>query len=147
MFSKLRKYLILCLCFAFLFVNSKCSDDDEVDGNCGPAAVIDYGYYNTAESNNYDMVSANITGNCLNVEIAASGCDGSNWSLVLLDSGDIAESNPVQRDLKLVFSNLEDCQAFVSQTRVFDLANLQIPEDHSVILNIDGLDESLTYIY
>ena len=144
---KFPKSVLASICFILLFINAKCSDDDEAESSCGPMAVIDAGFYDASESDAYNLMSAEIMGNCLTVEISAGGCDGSTWSLVLVDSGAIAESIPAKRSLKLVFSNLEDCEAQITQTRVFDLRNIQIEGSSAVILNFQNLDEVLRYDY
>ena len=147
MINKLPKSLLLGLCFTLLFMNTQCDEDDEVQSYCGEAVVVDPGYYETATSDPYDLISAEITDNCLNIEFSASGCDGSTWSAVLVDSGDIMESSPEQRNLKLVFSNEELCQAVFEQTRIFDLTNLQIEGSSSILLNIEDFPAPLTYNY
>lgn len=130
-----------------LFTNAKCSDDDESRSSCGSAAVIAPGFFETAESENFDFINVEILDNCLNVEILAIGCDGNNWSLVLVDSGRITETDPTRRNLKLVFSNEESCETLITQSRNFDLQNLRMEGSETIELKIEGLDDSLIYNY
>jgi hypothetical protein len=128
-------------------MNTQCDDDAPLQDPCGQAVVIDSGFYDTAESNVYDLISAEIQENCLTIKISASGCDGNSWSMVLVDSGAVAESSPEQRYLKFVFTNQEVCLAIVNQQRSFDLSSLQINGSNEIILNIEEFPESLTYTY
>ncbi|NRA91407.1 MAG: hypothetical protein HRU26_01765 [Psychroserpens sp.] len=79
--------------------------------------------------------------------MSASGCDGDTWSLILVDSGNVAESFPPQRFLKLIFSNEEECLAAITQSRIFNLANLRVEGTNEVVLNIEGIPEPLNYMY
>ncbi|WP_204346784.1 hypothetical protein [Psychroserpens algicola] len=144
---KTPKLLLSFFCFMLLFMNTQCDDDDEVQEPCGQMVVVDSGFYDSAESGFYDLISAEIEDNCLNINISASGCDGSTWSMVLVDSGAVAESSPEQRFLKFVFTNQEVCLAVFTQERSFDLSTLQIDGSHEIILNIEDFPEPLTYTY
>lgn len=144
---KTPRHFLFFFCFAFLFMNTQCDEDNEVQVPCGQTVVVDSGFYETAESDMYEIVDVHIEENCLIVNLSASGCDGTTWSLVLVDSGNVAESLPEQRYLKLVFSNAEECDAVVSQERSFDLTAIRIIGSNEIILNIEGLDESLNYMY
>nr|WP_321222200.1 hypothetical protein [uncultured Psychroserpens sp.] len=128
-------------------MNTQCDDDDVVSIPCDQTVVVDNGFYETAESNMYEVGNIVFNDNCLSIEISASGCDGNSWSMVLVDSGNVAESSPEQRYLKFVLTNQEVCLAFISQERSFDLTPLQIDGSNEIILNIEGFPESLTYNY
>lgn len=141
------KIIGLCCCFILLFMNTQCDDDDIQVSPCDQVTVIDNGFYTTSESSEFSFQAAEIIENCLNVSISASGCDGSTWSMVLVDSGNIAESFPEQRYLKFVFTNNETCLAVFNQDRSFDISNLQIEGSNEIILNIEGFPESITYQY
>nr|WP_321231661.1 hypothetical protein [uncultured Psychroserpens sp.] len=144
---KISKLILSLCCFMLLFMNTQCDDDDEVQDPCGQVVVIDSGFYDTAESGFYNLISAEITENCLNINISASGCDGNSWSMVLVDSGAVAESSPEQRYLKFVFTNPEVCLAVFTQERTFDLSALQVTGSNEIILNIEDFPEPLTYTY
>ncbi|MBO6605991.1 hypothetical protein [Psychroserpens sp.] len=141
------KIIAMCFCFMLLFMNTQC-DDDEIQGSpCDQAVVIDQGFYESAETDDFTFQSAEIIDNCLAVVLSSSGCDGETWSMVLVDSGSVAESLPEQRFLKFVFSNNEECLAVITQERSFDISNLQVEGSNEIILNIDGFPESITYQY
>ena len=145
---KFSKILIACICFPLLLMNTQCDDDDDIqDSNCGEFVIIDNSFYESAVSTDYTLVGFSIDEDCLTIEISASGCDGETWSMVLVDSGNIAESSPEQRFLKFVFTNNEACLAVFSQSRNFDLSNLQIEGSNEIVLNIDEFPEAITYTY
>ena len=144
---RLLQHVIMSLCFLLLFTNTQCDEDGDAVSSCGPAAVIDPGFFETAETRGFKVTNAEVLDSCLTVDFSASGCDGSTWSLVLVDSGEVAESNPEQRSLKLVFGNDETCLAVINQTRMFNLSNLRIEDSSSIQLNIEGVQEPLIYDY
>ena len=141
------KIISVCCCFMLLFMNTQCDEDDIQSSPCDQMVVIDDGFFNSAVSSEFMFQSAEIIENCLNVSISASGCDSSTWSMVLVDSGAVAESLPEQRFLKFVFTNNEVCLAVFSQERSFDISNLQVEGSNEIILNIEGFPESITYQY
>ncbi|WP_431137359.1 hypothetical protein [Psychroserpens mesophilus] len=142
------KTIITLICIPLLLMNTQCDDDDEIQDNvCGQSVIIDNDYFETAVSNEYALVGYSINGDCLSIEISASGCDGESWSMVLVDSGTITESSPEQRYLKFVFTNDELCLAVFSQSRVFNLANLRVEGSNEIVLNIEGFPEAITYMY
>ena len=141
------KIISVCCCFMLLFMNTQCDEDDIQSSPCDQMVVIDDGFYNSSVSSEFMFQSAEIIENCLNVSISASGCDSSTWSMVLVDSGAVAESLPEQRFLKFVFTNDEVCLAVFSQERSFDISNLQVEGSNEIILNIEGFPESITYQY
>ena len=141
------KIIAICCCFMLLFMNTQCDDDEIQDSPCDQMVVVDSGFFNSAVSSEFNFQNAEITNNCLKVTVSSSGCDGSSWSMVLVDSGSVAESLPEQRFLKFVFTNNETCLAAITQERSFDLSNIQVEGSNEIILNIEGFPESITYQY
>ncbi len=145
---KLVKTLFVCMCCLLLLMNTQCDEDDDFQvSSCGQPVIIDNAFFETAESSDYVLVDSSITNDCLTVEISASGCDGESWSMVLVDSGNVAESSPEQRYLKFVFTNNEACLAVFSQVREFNLSTLRVDGSTEVVLNIEGFPEPLLYSY
>lgn len=145
---KLVKTLFVCMCCTLLLMNTQCDEDDDFQvSSCGQPVIIDDAFFETAESSDYVLVDSSITNDCLTVEISASGCDGESWSMVLVDSGNVAESSPEQRYLKFVFTNNEACLAVFSQVREFNLSTLRVDGSTEVVLNIEGFPEPLLYSY
>ncbi|MEH6537856.1 MAG: hypothetical protein V7719_15755 [Psychroserpens sp.] len=145
---KLTKIISACFCFTLLLMNTQCDDDDDwIQTPCGQTVVVDSGFYDSAASDIYSLISTEIVGNCLTIDISASGCDGNSWSIVLVDSGDVSETLPEQRFLKFIFANTETCLAVFSQERSFDLTPIQVDGSNETILNIEDFPEPLPYIY
>ncbi|MEM5564139.1 hypothetical protein WNY78_03440 [Psychroserpens sp. AS72] len=145
---KLSKIITACFCFTLLLLNTQCDDDDQNSASpCDQTVIIDNGFYETAESDVYNLIEAVIIDNCLSINIGASGCDGETWSMVLVDSGNVAESSPEQRYLKFVLTNDELCLAVFTQERSFDITPIQVEGSNEIILNIEGFEEPLIYTY
>ena len=144
---KFSKIIVVTM-FSLLLMNFQCDDEDDVQlSTCDFAVVLDNSIYETIESDFYSLTTAEIDGDCLNVNISASGCDGSTWVLTLVDSEDIAESMPPQRYLKLALANNEVCLAVFNKEQSFDLTGLKIAGVSEVLLNIEGFSGSILYTY
>ena len=141
---KIKKILMLSL-FSLLLINMQCDDDDVVLIPCGLEVVIDNTTYEEAESHNIEHFIVN--DDCLTLNIYDSGCDASTWMMTLIDSENIAESSPNQRYLKLTLYNNEACLAVFSKEEVFNLIPLRIEGVNEVLLNIEGIEESILYTY
>ncbi|MEM7298336.1 MAG: hypothetical protein AAF391_08740, partial [Bacteroidota bacterium] len=118
-------------------------EDENIEGDCGPKAVIspDFG---TATSDPFTIVSAQVDGHCLNVEISAGGCDGESWTAELLASEVITAIFPSQVGLKLILNDDELCEAAIRKTFSFDLQSLR-QLSTQMILYLEGWDEPLQY--
>ncbi|WCO02272.1 hypothetical protein [Psychroserpens ponticola] len=145
---KLSKISMALICFPLLLMNTQCDEDDDFQvRNCGQTVIIDNAFYESAISGDYALVGFEIIEDCLTIEVSASGCDGESWSMVLVDSGAVAESSPEQRYLKFVFTNEEACLAVFSQSRVFDLSGLRVDGSNEIVLNIEGVPDPINYLY
>ena len=135
--------VILC------FMNMQCEDDDTRLSSkiCDETTVVNEDIYKNLVSDHFTFVNAEITNNCLTIEISASGCDGNSWEFKLVDSGAVAESSPEQRYLKFQLINEEACLAVFKKTVSFDLTPLQINGSQEIILHLEGLEPSLHYKY
>ncbi|WP_299111385.1 hypothetical protein [uncultured Winogradskyella sp.] len=141
------KKLIALLLFAVLLLNMQCEDDDQPLTVCDATTIIDNELYENAQTAFYNLVNVEINENCLNIEISSSGCSGETWVLELVDSADIFESNPPQRNLKLVLTNNETCLAVFEQKQSFDITSLQVEDVNEVVLNIEDFLEPILYSY
>ena len=141
---KINKILVLSL-FCVLLLNMQCDEDDIVFEPCGLEVVIDNASYEDAEAHNIETVT--LDGDCININILASGCDGSSWIMTLIDSENIAESFPPQRYLKLNLYNNEVCLAVFTKEESFDLTALRVEGTNEVLLNFEGFEESVLYTY
>jgi len=82
----------------------------------------------------------------LKINFSSSGCNGDTWELKLIDSEDILESNPPQRNLRLSLKNEESCLAYITKELTFDISNLQV-NGNKVQLNLTNSDKNILYKY
>ena len=144
---KFQKFIVFTL-FAFLLLNMQCDEDDVVlQSYCDSNIVIDNTTYQNIDSAFFSFINIEVDGDCLVVEISSSGCDGNTWVMELIDSEDVLESLPVQRNLKLALTNEEACLAVFSKTQTFDLTPIRVEGANEVILNIEDFPEPITYLY
>ena len=146
---KLIKKVALFFSISLCFFNMQCDDDDVVsdDFPCEFSVVVDESKYINMVSDNFTFIDAEVSSDCLVVEISASGCDGNSWEFQLVDSGAVAESLPEQRYLKFQLINTELCSAVFKRTVSFDLAPLQISGSNEITLNLEGLESAINYKY
>ena len=104
-----------------------CSKDDDKENpiKCDLETLISTEQYTTAPSDQLTINSLSINDNCLKINFSSSGCNGDTWELKLIDSEDILESNPPQRNLRLSLKNEELCLAYITKELTFDISNLQ----------------------
>lgn len=138
------KYFVFGIFFVVMLSCDK-NDDPVVTDNCIIETIIDRDLYlNTAMD--YFIDSIGIENDCIEITVNASGCDGDTWSAQLIDSGDIAESSPPQRSLRLALENTEECDAVISKSFYFDLSTIQT-EESRFILRFEGWDQTVLYEY
>lgn len=148
--KNLLKKVSFVIGIMFCSMNVLCEDVDEpiIDDNfCDYKTIINADLYKDLQSAQFEFVNAEIIDDCLTIEIGASGCDGNTWEFKLVDSGAVAESFPEQRFLKLQLVNNELCDAFLKKTMSFDLTPVRVHDSGEIILNIDGFDSPLNYMY
>lgn len=129
---------------AFVCLQTSCSKKGIV-ANCSQSVIINEVEFDTAPDDEVSITEIIIIDNCLNITFNASGCDGNTWIVKLIDSGNIAESLPPQRTLRLSLANTEDCEAIITKTLSFGITSLQVDTDE-VILNIED-EEGFLYSY
>jgi|AntDeeMinimDraft_4_1070355.scaffolds.fasta_scaffold10471_2 hypothetical protein len=139
--------LIIILCgFTACDQSDDPGDIQKTINDCDFETIVDANEYENINSDDFELSNIAIQDNCLSLEITASGCDGDSWEIRLIDSQAILESNPEQRNLKIDFTNQEDCRSTVSRTFSFDLNTVQI-NGNNVKLNIVNADKSILYDY
>ncbi len=106
--------------------------------DCDQNVIVSPTEYQNAPNDPFSITEITISGDCLNIKFAASGCDGNTWIVKLIDSGMIAESYPCQRTLRLSLDNKEDCMAVPTKEISFDIKDLQIVGNDKVILHVSG---------
>jgi len=121
--------------------------DPSIAMQCDEATQIDEDAYDNGPKDFVNIMEATIDGDCLTITYSASGCSGDSWEVNLFDSGAVAESEPEQRYLRLSMTNPEACLAVFTKSRSFDISNLQIENNGTLILNIVDFEESIRYEY
>ena len=111
---------------------------------CDFESIINTEQFQDANVDPLTINSMEIEGDCLKINFSASGCSGDSWILHLIDSGEILESFPPQRNLKFSLKNSELCEAYITKEISFDISNLQAQEG-VVQLNIVNSEESILY--
>lgn len=143
----MRKILfLLALPLIMLQSCNKSEEELVLHSDCGQLAVVDRDRFNESDSEGFRIEEVNLNGDCLTIEVVASGCSGRTWEADLIDLGAIAESYPIQRYMKLILENTELCNALISRKFTFDLTHLQTG-DEVVTLNLQDWKEQITYEY
>ncbi|WP_299364013.1 hypothetical protein [Winogradskyella sp.] len=144
-----RKFSHILL-YALFLLNFQCFEDDantDLPDNCGTFALIDSGTFQNGATSLYSIIGVDITDDCMSINFSATGCDGSTWIMQLIDSGEVQETSPPQRSIKLFLINDEACLAEISAVQIFDLSTLRVEGESEIILNLEGFDEPITYTY
>lgn len=142
-----RAVFILSFFLISLMLCSCSKTDNDNASNCDLDVIICPIQFANAPNDYVQIQSAEINDDCLKITYAASGCDGSHWSVILIDSSELIESNPPQRRLRLSLDNNEDCEALITQSKSFDISAIQSDAYNRIILNLDGFDGELWYDY
>ncbi len=110
--------------------------------------IIDKDRYNNVNTDySFEIINVSIKENALFITISSGGCDGSTWNVDLIDSGDILESFPPQRSLKLELTNKEVCLGIAEKEIEFDISKLQIKDIKTVFLNLEKYQKKIEYKY
>eukprot|EP00634_Sargassococcus_sp_CCMP2135_P016200 CAMPEP_0198656514 /NCGR_PEP_ID=MMETSP1467-20131203/9944_1 /TAXON_ID=1462469 /ORGANISM="unid. sp., Strain CCMP2135" /LENGTH=150 /DNA_ID=CAMNT_0044392557 /DNA_START=163 /DNA_END=615 /DNA_ORIENTATION=- len=91
----------------------------------GPIGIVPCQELNSFMSHPYELGSATITGDTLDVEVSFSGgCEPHFFRLCYGPA--FMESNPVQARVRLEHDSQNDaCEAYLTETRSFDLSHLR----------------------
>lgn len=122
-----------------------CNDDENaLATTCDDIVKIDSDRFQNDASAFFTVLNVSIDDDCMIVEYSSSGCDGNSWVMELIDANAIKESNPIQRDVRLVLENNEACQAVFTREISFDITPLQT-DDSNILINIEGFTLSYNY--
>ncbi len=119
--------------------------------SCDKVTLVDNALFNETEASPF--INAEITGNCISISFAhAPECSDRINNVNLIDSGNILESFPVQRNLKFNITLFQEatasqnllCDALQISTTSFDISNLAAPNE-VVILNIEGFENEIRF--
>jgi hypothetical protein len=144
-FAAMRLLLILSI---ITFLASACQKDsnNDVNDNCPEKAIVSESQYNREIQNPYTIENAYVEDQCLFIEISHSGgC--AELTYILADAGNVAESYPVQRWIKLQVDGLDPCDGIVQKVLSFDLTPIQADGENISTLHLFDWSESLTHEY
>jgi len=131
-----------------LFTLLSCTSNDENTIPCELSTFINSEQFKSAPSDHLTINNLEINKNCLKINFSSSGCSGDTWEIKLIDSGEILESQPPQRNLRLSLKNEEACDAYLTKELTFDISQLKIMDgSNSVLLNIINSDQQILYSY
>ncbi|GAK92286.1 hypothetical protein JCM19298_2774 [Nonlabens ulvanivorans] len=138
--------ILLILCVTLLSCDV---GDEDINTNqqvCinAPDVIIDASRYGNLNEN-VSITGLSLSGDCLTIIISGSGCDGSSWTLDLVDSDVVSFSSPPERNLILEFTNTELCTAVFEKSFTFDISSLQV-SGNELRLNFNNSNTSLTTI-
>ena len=134
--------------FLLLLVLFSCHRHNQFDNDtCRKKVLIDEKMFGQNSPDVFNITNGEIQGDCLIVSIRASGCSGTNWLADAVSDGSIAKSLPPQRQLRILFTNPELCEALPTRKFGFNLKNMRVSGTNSVLLNLQGWEETLVYKY
>ncbi|WP_109853056.1 hypothetical protein [Aquimarina sp. AU58] len=139
-----KKLIGLIVVFGILACNS--DDDNNNTDSCDQLTVISSKQYVDEPDHNLTISSLKINENCLKISFGSSGCSGDTWELKLIDSEEILETNPPQRNLRLSLKNEELCDAYITKEISFNILGLKV-EGNRVLLNIKNSGDQILYEY
>lgn len=109
--------------------------------------IIDKQKFDAVKTDNYNILNATVENDILTIEISSGGCSGDSWIVNLIDSEDIMESVPPQRNLRLSLTNEELCLAIVVKKIQFNISELRISQISQVNLNLEKWNKTISYNY
>jgi hypothetical protein len=106
--------------------------------------IIDNTLYNSSKTGDFTVNNVLLNRYFLTIKIGASGCSGNSWKATLIGANQILESNPVQRNIRVIFENNEACLAVFEKEFTFNIKKLK--EDESkIILNLGDWNTQINY--
>lgn len=124
-----------------LFIS--CSTEEEP--LCELPVLNDRDRYMATKTESYTITEAKITGNCLEISLSASGCNGDSWEVELIDAGIKASRPELTRFLKVSLLNPELCYAIIHKTYSFRIGGLKENAAEELVLKLEAWDEDLRF--
>lgn len=121
--------------------DNKCNIDD-----CDQQVLISNNQYHNAPNDQLEINSIELIDDCLKISFSSGGCSGDTWIVKLIDSENIMESAPPQRNMRLSLDNNEPCDAYISKEITFNIKSLQV-DGGEVFLNIVNSEDQILYEY
>jgi len=102
--------------------------------------------YDNYPDDQLTILDVTLEGDCLQINFATSGCSGNSWIVELVGREEILESLPPQRLIRLSLENNEICDAYIGKSVTFDITPSRV-SGNEIILNLDGWDKKIVYVY
>jgi len=131
--------------FLIFLCLSSCQDENIVEP-CTQMLLIGNEIYDNYPDDQLTILDVTLEGDCLQINFAASGCSGNSWIVELVGREEILESLPPQRLIRLSLENNEICDAYIGKSVTFDITPSRI-SGNEIILNLDGWDKKIVYVY
>ncbi|MEP0368093.1 MAG: hypothetical protein ABJN36_19650 [Cyclobacteriaceae bacterium] len=141
------RYIILLLCFVAIGcyedkVAPICTDCDAI---CPISVEIDEDSYDNAVSHPIEITDAYMEDDCLTVVFDFTGC-GESLELKLYDQGVVAESFPVQRNIRVVLGDASgNCTTSYTKSPSFNMEDTRTQFFGPIAFNLEGWDEPIIY--
>lgn len=130
----------------FLLLFACGNDDERKDTGYHTSVLIDSNVYREAESDDFYLEEAEITGDSLRVLIRyGGGCGGVKLRLAGME--ETLNSDPPQRKIRLLLEDNDPCEALVAETFYFKLSVFQTAGSSRIGLFLSDWDGSLPYEY
>lgn len=136
----MKKCLFILIAFA---VFSACNKEDSTDKE---QLIVSMSQFEDAPKDPFQFKKVTLVGDCLTIIINYGGGCGEVKAL-LIDSGGVDDSLPVQRYLRLSFEDDDLCEALVEKEFTFDLEPIKINSENQIKMNLEGWNVPILYSY
>lgn len=146
----MKTRLLLLLCTIAVSVWS-CEEEDTIcscldPSPCDELAVSDNDRYANGPSDQHFISNAVIEGDCLYLAFQYSGgCESIEYHL--LSNDNIQYSLPPKRSIRLALDEDDPCEALPEVESSFNLETLQLENTDTILLELEGWEEDLLYVY
>jgi hypothetical protein len=139
----MRVFLCLFVFLAFSCSNSDSEPSDLISDNCVPV-IFDNSKFNSPENFGVNLDEYSINGSCLTVKLSFSGCDNDH-TIEMVSDGAIAESEPPQITFDFYDQKQQDCEAYFTVDREYDLSPIQELNEGRIIIKFRNNDKFVHY--
>ncbi len=119
----------------------------ETTSSCDKTGVLSEIDYNDASKDDVQILEADITGDCLRLKYASSGCDGNSWIVELVARESISVPAAPTIMARLSMDNKELCEAYFVKEMTFDISSFKVVDATNVTIILQDHDMLLEYDY
>ncbi len=145
------KTKLLLLVSALAISTWSCGEDETVcscqdPSPCDQLAKSDNDLYANGPDDQHFINNAVIEDDCLYLTFQYSGgCESIDYEL--LSNDNILYSAPPKRGIRLALDEDDPCEALPEVEASFNLEPLRLPDTDTVVLELEGWEENLIYVY